>query len=95
MTKQLELDMENKVKVELDLKGIKDLEKCIAEKERLAKDCDMWNKEYNEQFNKAKRFEQILNKIEKIVNNKDITGIEAKLMIIDILNEIKEGNDNK
>lgn len=36
--------------------------------------------------------QQILNKIEKIVNNQNITGIEAKLMIIDILNELKEGN---
>ena len=42
-----------------------------------------------------KELKKILNKIEKIVNNKDITGIEAKLMIIDIFNEIKEGNDNK
>lgn len=42
-----------------------------------------------------KELQKILNKIEKIVNNKDITGIEAKLIIIDILNEMKERNDNK
>lgn len=39
------------------------------------------------------QYEEILQKIDKIVNNKDITGIEAKLMIIDILNELKEGNE--
>lgn len=42
-----------------------------------------------------KELKKVLNRIEKIVNNKDITGIEAKLMIIDIFNEMKEGNDNK
>ena len=41
------------------------------------------------------RLSQTLNKIYNIVNRKDITGIEAKLMIIDILNEMKEGNDDK
>lgn len=49
----------------------------------------------NELYYQIYNLQKILNKIEKIVNNKDITGIEAKLMIIDIFNEIKEGNDNK
>lgn len=47
-------------------------------------------KTYIEEINNLK---SLINKIIEIVNNKDITGIEAKLMIIDILNEIKEGND--
>lgn len=50
------------------------------------------NKTYIEEINNLKT---LINKIIEIVNNKDITGIEAKLMIIDILNEYIEGNDNK
>lgn len=49
-------------------------------------------KTYIEEINNLK---SLINKIIEIVNNKDITGIEAKLMIIDILNEYIEGNDNK
>ena len=50
------------------------------------------NKTYIEEINNLK---SLINKIIEIVNNKDITGIEAKLMIIDVLNEYIEGNDNK
>lgn len=49
-------------------------------------------KTYIEEINNLK---SLINKIIEIVNNKDITGIEAKLMIIDVLNEYIEGNDNK
>lgn len=40
-----------------------------------------------------KTLEKTLNRIDELVNDKGITGIEAKLIIIDLLEELKNGID--
>jgi hypothetical protein len=40
-----------------------------------------------------KTLEKTLNRIDELVNDKSITGIEAKLIIIDLLEELKNGID--
>lgn len=40
-----------------------------------------------------KTLEKTLSRIDELVNDKGITGIEAKLIIIDLLEELKNGID--
>lgn len=44
-----------------------------------------WERDYNERV--VEDYSSILQRIEKIINNEKITGIESKLMIKDLLEE--------
>lgn len=40
-----------------------------------------------------KTLEETIDRIDNLVNDKNITGIESKLIIIDLLEEVKNGID--
>ena len=51
---------------------------------------ELWRENlYYEYKEESEELKKILDKIKEIVNNEKITGIEAKLMIKDLLDEIK------
>ena len=78
--------------------------------ERLSKDCDIWNRKYNEQFDRAERLNNIINELEKELREGSFdvyfcstasqktfksNEIIIKAMILDKLKKLKEGKEDE